>query len=111
MTTTLPFRVDESSTTSGRYLVATQDIEEDELILTDEAFVVGPFTVSVPICLACNRSLVGQDSPWCSHGCGFQLCQRCSALEGGGQDWHSLECGMIQKSPNVTATYTASAGR
>ena len=112
-----PFRVEDSGTSAGRFLVATQDIEEDELILTEEAFVVGPFTISVPICLACNMSLVGrpEDSQWCPNGCGFQLCKNCSSMgrkNGGNKDWHQLECRMIQKSPNATAaTYAASAGR
>ena len=110
------FRLQESLE-QGRFLVAERDIEEGQSILTDTASVVGPFTVSVPICLACHVTLVPGSSPFCPQGCGFQLCANCSTSpldennEVNNKDWHQLECRTInQKSqeeekrspPNVT---------
>ena len=103
-----PFQVEESSE-QGRFLVALEDIEEGQTILRDTACVVGPFTVSVPICLECNVSLVGGSSSggFCPRGCGFQLCANCcksmrsqnNEEEGNNKDcWHQLECRTIKKS-------------
>ena len=102
-----PFQVEESLE-QGRFLVAVEDIEEGQTILTDTACVVGPFTVSVPICLECNVSLVGSSdiaNPFCPKGCGFQLCANCKSMsQNNGEEnnkercWHQLECRTIQKS-------------
>ena len=40
----------------GRFMVATQTIEKNQVVLQDEAFCVGPFTVSSPLCLRCHTS-------------------------------------------------------
>jgi len=52
----LPYRV-ERSETMGRYLVATKDIDEGELILNESPMVVGPRQLTKPICLGCHKEI------------------------------------------------------
>ena len=40
----------------GRYLVASHSIDKNQVVLQDRAYVVGPFTVSMPLCLNCHVS-------------------------------------------------------
>ena len=62
----------------GRYLVARKTIAKNEVILEDVAHVVGPFTVSMPLCLNCHASpLTLQGARECSGGCGYLLCKEC----------------------------------
>ena len=62
----------------GRYLVARKTIAKNEVVLEDVAHVVGPFTVSMPLCLNCHASpLTLQGARECSGGCGYQLCKEC----------------------------------
>lgn len=49
------------NTTIGRHLRATRDIKQGEIILTEPPLVLGPKTVSFPMCLGCNRLLEPKD--------------------------------------------------
>ena len=61
----------------GRYLVARKTIAKNEVVLEDVAHVVGPFTVSMPLCLNCHASpLTLQGARECCH-CGYMLCKEC----------------------------------
>ena len=62
----------------GRYLVARKTIAKNEVVLEDVAHVVGPFTVSMPLCLNCHASpLTFQGARECPYGCGYLLCKEC----------------------------------
>lgn len=55
-----------SSGASGRYLVASRDLEPGTTILTEQALVIGPkLTEAVPICLGCNRTSPSSACPQC----------------------------------------------
>ncbi|XP_022118009.2 SET domain-containing protein SmydA-8 [Pieris rapae] len=45
------------SNTAGRYLVATRDIKQGEIILREKAAVSGPRTACTAHCLSCNKKL------------------------------------------------------
>ena len=47
-----PFRIS-SSTGVGRFVVASRDISEGEVVFEDDPLVVGPNHETVPLCLAC----------------------------------------------------------
>jgi len=52
----LPYRV-ERSEAMGRYLTATKDLEEGELILNESPMVVGPRQLTKPVCLGCHKEI------------------------------------------------------
>ena len=41
----------------GRYLVATKNIDEGELILNESPMVVGPRQLTKPVCLGCHKEI------------------------------------------------------
>lgn len=82
----------------GRGLRATRDIEKNEIVLIDEPFVMGPFTVSSPLCLSCNaRPLTSSSTTLtkCPGLCGFWLCcQKCCSKDQ--NFWHAMyECPLL----------------
>ena len=58
----LPWRV-ERSETLGRFLVATKEVEEGELILNESPMVVGPRQLTKPVCLGCHKEIT-PTTPW-----------------------------------------------
>ncbi len=54
----LPYKV-ESSAEMGRYLVASRDLQEGEVIFTESPLVVGPVANTLPVCLACYQLVDG----------------------------------------------------
>ena len=58
----LPWRI-ERSETMGRFLVATKEIEEGELILNESPMVVGPRQLTKPVCLGCHKEIT-PTTPW-----------------------------------------------
>ncbi|KAJ1529909.1 hypothetical protein ONE63_006638 [Megalurothrips usitatus] len=85
-----PFEV-KISATMGRYLVAGKDIAPGDLILRQEALVVGPCQNSKPVCLGCLKPFHGEnyirssESEDCDRcmGCQWPLC--CPTCPGLGQ--------------------------
>ncbi|XP_052866086.1 SET domain-containing protein SmydA-8-like isoform X1 [Anopheles cruzii] len=84
----------------GRHLVATRNIRQGEIILTDTAYVAGPKMVSVPVCLGCNRDLMpllqlsGANHFHECSGCGWPLC----GAECEKSDQHRHECIILARS-------------
>ena len=58
----LPWRV-ERSDTLGRFLVATKEVEEGELIMNESPMVVGPRQLTKPVCLGCHKEIT-PTTPW-----------------------------------------------
>ncbi|XP_026285722.1 SET domain-containing protein SmydA-8 isoform X2 [Frankliniella occidentalis] len=84
-----PYKV-KISPTMGRYLVATKDIAAGELIVREEALVVGPCQNAKPVCLGCLKQFDGEhyirssDNEDCDRcmGCQWPLCcPTCPGLE------------------------------
>ncbi|MCL4144495.1 UNVERIFIED_CONTAM: hypothetical protein GTU68_042503 [Idotea baltica] len=75
----------------GRYLVATKDIKFGELILEDPTLIMGPKTITEPVCLACYRPVEGK---YTCKKCGFPMCDKDCASA----DSHEPECKAIQDS-------------
>ncbi|KAK3926931.1 SET domain-containing protein SmydA-8, isoform A [Frankliniella fusca] len=93
-----PFKV-KISPTMGRYLVATKDIAAGDLILREEALIVGPCQNSKPVCLGCLKQFDGEhyirssDNEDCHRcmGCQWPLCSpTCPGLERDGHARHAL---------------------
>ncbi|KAG8238075.1 hypothetical protein J437_LFUL017916 [Ladona fulva] len=84
----------------GRYLVADKDFRAGEMILDEEAIVVGPCQGSKPVCLVCYRALYSKDkfsdtipaTVPCKK-CGWPLCgvESCIRARNDPND-HSNEC-------------------
>ena len=73
-----------------RYFVATRDIQPLELVVVDEAAVIGPSTKTKPLCLECLKpptqvlpgiSLDQIDQLHYCKGCGFLMCAKCDQIE------------------------------
>ena len=76
-----------------RYFVATRDIQPLELVVVDEAAVIGPSTKTKPLCLECLKppsttqvlpeKLSDQivDQLHYCRGCGFLMCEKCDQIE------------------------------
>ena len=73
-----------------RYFVATRDIQPLELVVVDEAAVIGPSTKTKPLCLEClkpptqvlpGKSLDQIDQLHYCKGCGFLMCAKCDQIE------------------------------
>ena len=47
----------ERSDIMGRFLIATKDLEEGELILNESPMVVGPRQLTKPVCLGCHKEI------------------------------------------------------
>ena len=85
-----PFKISHNETV-GRYLVATRDIKPGELMLEDATLIMGPKTITEPVCLACYRPVNGDYS---CEDCGFPMCdENCSQAES-----HQPECKAVQNS-------------
>ncbi|XP_071438734.1 uncharacterized protein [Hetaerina americana] len=87
----------------GRYLVTTKNIQPAEIILDEEAIVVGPCQGTKPICLVCYRPLFAKENSLIPHPnlvpcekCNWPLCgdQSCIEVrnEPGVVHDHSEEC-------------------
>ena len=50
----------ESNAELGKYLVASRDLKEGEVLFSEPPLVVGPVGVTLPVCLACYN-IVGDD--------------------------------------------------
>ena len=75
----------------GRYMVATRNIEAGELILSDDALLIGPKQITEPVCLACYRPVKGK---YRCKTCGFPMCDKdCSEAES-----HKPECEAVSES-------------
>ncbi|CAB3386012.1 Hypothetical predicted protein [Cloeon dipterum] len=73
----------------GRHLVATRDIKQGELIIRESPLVIGPKTVSTPICLGCCKPA---DLSYPCPGCAWPLCGvACSSSAA-----HQAECDLMQ---------------
>ena len=81
-----PYRV-EYDCEMGRYLVATRNIKQGEVILHEEALVLGPYTRSKPQCLNCFKLINPQTRQDCLK-CGFPACDE-KCMEG---RYHQQEC-------------------
>ena len=55
----LPYKI-LNSERIGRHFVATRDIKPLELILVDDAAVVGPSTITNPVCIVCLKPTKGE---------------------------------------------------
>ena len=74
----LPYRIERSSA-MGRFLMATRDIPEGELIFTESPMICGPKQLTKPVCLGCHKELTSTTPyvkcvrcnwPVCSQKCG-----------------------------------------
>jgi len=92
-----PFKVEQDEK-SGRYLVATRDIEKGSVILRDQASVLGPMITKTK--LACLNCLATEGLRPCSR-CKWPVCS--SECEDG--MWHLMECAVLSQSetdPNIS---------
>ena len=86
----LPWRV-ERSETLGRFLVATKDVEEGELILNESPMVVGPRQLTKPVCLGCHKELTPSSPGTPCLRCQWPMCSpACQA-----SPQHDAECRYI----------------
>merc|ERR1711892_167739 len=73
----LPYRV-ERSNVMGRYLIATKDMEEGELILNESPMVVGPRQLTKPVCLGCHKEITSTTPFIKCIRCNWPVCsERC----------------------------------
>lgn len=79
----------------GRYLVATRDIKQGEIILEEIPLIKGPSQMTAPVCLGCYRLITPDHYSTCFK-CGWPMC---TVLCGQYRD-HIPEC-----------TYTVNKGR
>nr|CAD7204897.1 unnamed protein product [Timema douglasi] len=89
-----PYRV-EVDERLGRFLVASRDIKQGELILREPPLVLGPKTATFPLCLGCHRRLPSDLEGYhvCS-GCNWPLCgPQCEGLTP-----HQDECRLMRES-------------
>ena len=87
----LPWRVERDDTV-GRFLVATKDLEEGELIINETPMVVGPRQLTKPVCLGCYKEITAT-TPW-------KPCVRCHwpvcSLKCQDSPHHDAECRATQ---------------
>ncbi|KAG5684028.1 hypothetical protein PVAND_013281 [Polypedilum vanderplanki] len=79
----------ESNDILGRYMIAKRDIKPGEIILKEKPMIIGPKTISHPICLGCHKSLIPIENDYykCSK-CTWPLCGKsCENSE-----YHKDEC-------------------
>nr|XP_053652888.1 SET domain-containing protein SmydA-8-like [Cherax quadricarinatus] len=60
-------------TQGGRYLVATRDLKEGQLVLREAPLVLGPVAETAPVCLGCHSPITAEDHPRCPR-CYWPLC-------------------------------------
>eukprot|EP00088_Acartia_fossae_P007796 TRINITY_DN13658_c0_g1_i4.p1 TRINITY_DN13658_c0_g1~~TRINITY_DN13658_c0_g1_i4.p1 ORF type:complete len:561 (-),score=83.36 TRINITY_DN13658_c0_g1_i4:334-1905(-) len=82
----------------GKCLVAARDIEAMELILFDQALVVGPRNITDQVCLECGKEV---DGKYCCGICKFPMCgELCQVGK-----LHQMECGILARlSSNIEKT-------
>lgn len=78
-----------SSSTLGRYVIATRDLKPGELVLSECPTVMAPMAFTIPICLSCYKTVDG--SKRCPK-CGWALCSE-SCMESAS---HVPECSFTQ---------------
>ena len=66
----LPFKIAKSAEL-GRYLEATKDLKKGELIFKEAPLVVGPISVTPPVCLCCYA---GVDGSYLCRKSGWPVC-------------------------------------
>ena len=66
----LPFKIGKSSEL-GRYLEATKDLKKGEIIFKEAPLVVGPISVTPPVCLCCYA---GVDGSYLCRKSGWPVC-------------------------------------
>ena len=77
----------------GRYLIASENISKGDVIFYESPLIVGPKTVTVPVCLGCHN-VCNMDNYHECDGCGFPLCSpQCQV-----SDNHVDECYQMMKS-------------
>jgi len=74
----------------GKCVVATRDIEALELIIFDQATVVGPRNISNEVCLECGANV--ENSDYCCGICKFPMCNELCQV--GKQ--HQIECAILK---------------
>nr|XP_045583672.1 SET domain-containing protein SmydA-8-like [Procambarus clarkii]XP_045583673.1 SET domain-containing protein SmydA-8-like [Procambarus clarkii] len=74
----------------GRYLVATRDLKEGQLVLREKPLVLGPVAESPPVCLGCHAPITAEDHPRCQ-GCSWPLCSPACATTAR----HQAECAAL----------------
>lgn len=80
--------------TKGRYLTASRDIKNSEVLFKEDPLIIGPKTVSPdPVCLGCLKPIISlSSSPKCPK-CRWPVCDiQCSELQNGP---HNLECAVL----------------
>lgn len=76
----------------GRYLVAARDIQKGDVIFQEPPLVVGPKSITFPVCLGCHVLCNPENYHECD-GCGFPLCSpRCQV-----SDHHIDECRVMME--------------
>merc|ERR1719481_1329173 len=60
----------------GRYLMATKDLEEGELILNESPMVVGPRQLTKPVCLGCHKEITSTTPFIRCVRCNWPMCSR-----------------------------------
>lgn len=80
--------------TLGRYLTATRNINEGEVILKQNPLVIGPKTVSYPLCLGCHKILDFEKNGKIEcNKCCWPLCDRSCETS----SLHKQECDVLAK--------------
>lgn len=76
----------------GRFLVATKDLEEGELVLNETPMVVGPRQLTKPVCLGCHQELTPTSPRIQCARCNWPVCSvRCQD-----SPQHDAECRATQ---------------
>ncbi|XP_042221391.1 SET domain-containing protein SmydA-8-like [Homarus americanus] len=75
---------------SGRYLVATRDLKEGQLVMREKPLILGPQAESFPVCLGCHSFITTDDHPRCP-SCTWPLC----SLSCAGTALHQAECSAL----------------
>lgn len=74
----------------GKYLVASREIKQGEILLKEPVTLLGPKIRTVPVCLGCHKKVVG--SYRCSK-CQFPMCASyCEVTQN-----HKAECAILSK--------------
>ncbi|XP_023326741.1 uncharacterized protein LOC111700149 isoform X2 [Eurytemora carolleeae] len=69
----LPYRV-ERSKKLGRFLAATKDLAEGELILQESPMVIGPRQLTKPVCLGCHKEIASSSEMIKCIRCNWPVC-------------------------------------
>lgn len=89
----IPFEV-KSNEVLGRYLIANRDINEGETILKQEPLILGPKTVSYPMCLGCHKILnFEKNNRFDCSKCFWPLCDKSCEKS----HLHEQECDILAK--------------